>query len=125
HSFVDWTWFVPGVAIPALLAGGWLAGRGPASLPAGPTESLRTRARRGLDSHVRLTASLAALVLAGAAAWAAWQPQRSINYGNEALAAATATPPNYPKARTLVSQARRTDPLSIEPLLDLAAIENK
>ncbi len=28
HSFVDWTWFVPGVTVPVLVAGGWLAARG-------------------------------------------------------------------------------------------------
>jgi O-Antigen ligase len=28
-SLIDWTWFVPGVAVPALVAAGWLAGRGP------------------------------------------------------------------------------------------------
>ncbi len=125
HSFVDWTWFVPGVAIPALLAGGWLAGRGPLALPPRTMTSLRARARRGLDSPLRLQAGLLAVVIAGAAAWAAWQPQRSIDSGNEALAAATASPPNFPRARTLAAQARRTNPLSIEPLLDMAAIETK
>ncbi|MGH2841700.1 MAG: O-antigen ligase family protein, partial [Solirubrobacteraceae bacterium] len=29
HSLVDWTWFVPANAIVALLAAGWIAGRGP------------------------------------------------------------------------------------------------
>lgn len=29
HSFVDWTWYVPGDAFVALLCAGWLAGRGP------------------------------------------------------------------------------------------------
>ena len=29
HSTIDWTWFVPGTALPALLCAGWLAGRGP------------------------------------------------------------------------------------------------
>ena len=29
HSFVDWTWFVPANAVVALLAAGWIAGRGP------------------------------------------------------------------------------------------------
>ena len=28
HSFVDWTWYVPGDACVALLCAGWLAGRG-------------------------------------------------------------------------------------------------
>jgi O-Antigen ligase len=33
HSFVDWTWYVPGDACVALMCAGWLAGRG--SLPIG------------------------------------------------------------------------------------------
>ena len=33
HSFVDWTWFVPGNAVLALLCAGWLAGRGPTDEP--------------------------------------------------------------------------------------------
>ncbi len=33
HSFADWTWYVPGNALVALLCAGWLAGRGP--LPTG------------------------------------------------------------------------------------------
>jgi O-antigen ligase len=124
HSFVDWTWFVPGVAIPAVLIGGWLAGRGPQSLPPGPDQRLRTRARRGLDSQARLALALLCIALAGAAAWAAWQPQRSIDLGNEALVAAGARPQNIPKARTLAAEARRINPLSIEPLLDQAAVES-
>ena len=28
HSAIDWTWFIPGAAVPALLCAGWLAGRG-------------------------------------------------------------------------------------------------
>ena len=28
-SAIDWTWFAPGVALPALAAAGWIAGRGP------------------------------------------------------------------------------------------------
>ena len=29
HSAIDWTWFVPGNVVPALLLAGWVAGRGP------------------------------------------------------------------------------------------------
>ncbi len=35
HSLVDWTWFIPGTAVPALACAGWLAGRGPLSHPVG------------------------------------------------------------------------------------------
>ena len=30
-SLIDWTWFIPGVTVPALVCAGWLAGRGPLS----------------------------------------------------------------------------------------------
>ncbi len=33
HSAIDWTWFVPGDAVIALLCAGWVAGRGPATEP--------------------------------------------------------------------------------------------
>ncbi len=123
HSFVDWTWFVPGVAIPALLAGGWLAGRGPLELPPRPPLRLLMRMRRGLASQPRFTAAALALILAVAAAWAAWQPQRSITAGNQALDAASAG--NYQRARILANRANARDPLSIEPFLDRAAIETR
>jgi hypothetical protein len=35
HSAIDWTWFIPGVAVPALVCAGWLAGRGPLADPVG------------------------------------------------------------------------------------------
>jgi O-Antigen ligase len=41
-SLIDWTWFIPGVAVPALICAGWLAGRGPL-----------TRAEAGEDGPVR------------------------------------------------------------------------
>ena len=33
HSTIDWTWFFPGVTIPALVCAGWLSGRGPLASP--------------------------------------------------------------------------------------------
>jgi O-antigen ligase len=35
HSAIDWTWFIPGLAVPTLLCAGWLAGRGPLAEPVG------------------------------------------------------------------------------------------
>ena len=43
HSLIDWTWFVPGNAVVALLCAGWVAGRGP----------LRARPRRGRGGRAR------------------------------------------------------------------------
>ncbi len=46
QSAVDWTWFFSGIAIPALLCAGWLAGRGPLASPVGraaPREPIISR----------------------------------------------------------------------------------
>ena len=51
HSTIDWTWFVPGNAAVALLAAGWVAGRGPLGreaargVPGGVVERLRAGLR--------------------------------------------------------------------------------
>ena len=92
HSFVDWTWFIPGVAIPALLAGGWLAGRGVLALPPRAPGRLWVRARAGSASPIRVFAAAAVLAVAVSAAWAAWQPQRSVDAGNDALGRARHQP---------------------------------
>ncbi|MCW2967096.1 MAG: hypothetical protein JWM71_868 [Solirubrobacteraceae bacterium] len=125
HSFIDWTWFIPGVAIPALLAGGWLAGRGVLELPPRVPNRLTARLQAGMQSRTRVFASAAVLAIALTAAWAAWQPQRSANAGNAALDALTSTPPQLATARKLASQAHQRDPLSVEPYFDQAAIETK
>lgn len=36
HSAVDWTWFIPGVAVTGLICAGWVAGRGPLGDPPPP-----------------------------------------------------------------------------------------
>ena len=42
HSLIDWTWFIPGTAVLALVCAGWLAGRGPARAPGRPPSSATT-----------------------------------------------------------------------------------
>ena len=70
HSAIDWTWFIPGVALPALLCAGWLAGRGPLGGPVGRRATRCSLTRNpGLGAAL---AGLAAVVLL--AAWAVWQP---------------------------------------------------
>jgi hypothetical protein len=56
HSAVDWTWFVPGNVVPALLCAGWVAGRGP------------LRARLQAQAAEPITHSWPASTLAGARA---------------------------------------------------------
>jgi hypothetical protein len=83
HSTVDWTWFVPGVTLIALLCAGWVAGRGPhnAVLALGRPHVAVLRDRR------RGALAGAAVVLALAVAWSQWQPLRSQDSSNSALTA--------------------------------------
>ena len=122
HSFVDWTWYVPGLACVALLCAGWLAGRGPltASLavadaaPAGWAPGGRPVA------GTRTAVAVAVVVAVLLAAWAEWQPQRSVQASNQALALVKDDPTGaLAEAHAAVSR----DPLSAEALITLAAVE--
>jgi O-Antigen ligase len=116
HSTIDWTWFVPGVAIPALVCAGWLAGRGPLGAPIG-----RTRKRRLVTrSPALVLAATAAAALAVLGAWAIWQPLRSANADSAGLAAIARgdTAAAIADARTAAS----SDPLALEPRFELSAL---
>jgi hypothetical protein len=163
HSFVDWTWYVPGNAFVALLIAGWLAGRGPLDAKSG-SESTRewstapataasglldtatgratsasapgagapASGESGRDSGTRRPRSLreigpmrvgvatAAVIAALLAAWSQWQPQRSVDASQEALALLTTNPHDaLAKAQTGVAR----DPLSAQALIVLAAVQ--
>jgi predicted Zn-dependent protease len=114
HSFIDWTWIVPGNAVPALLCAGWVAGRG-SSLDA--IDARRDRASAWRDaarSPYRIAAALGLVVLTALAVWTTWQPQRSVNATDAALEAVEAN--KLPEARADVRRARDADPLSTTPL---------
>jgi len=138
HSFVDWTWYVPGDACVALLCAGWLAGRGPlagssttaraatAALPAGALATLppppRRRVPRSLADvgELRLAIAVAALAAALLAAWSQWQPLRSENTRQQALETVSSNP------RVALAQARlavNRDPLSALALITLADVQ--
>ncbi|HSZ69032.1 MAG TPA: O-antigen ligase family protein [Solirubrobacteraceae bacterium] len=147
HSFVDWTWYVPGLACTALLCAGWLAGRGPiaarVALPGVPAGSAANeiwgshdatsagvdasqadarRARwRGLRTDPEAIAvALAVAIAALLAAWTEWQPQRSQDAQSQALALIARDPAGaLAAARAAVSR----DPLSAEALITLAAVQ--
>ena len=77
HSAIDWTWFVPGDAVIALLCAGWVAGRGPeteqqarGATVARPPRRLAARRRHGgrrdrARAGHRLVAVAAAALRAG------------------------------------------------------------
>jgi len=126
HSTIDWTWFVPGDACVALLCAGWLAGRGPLAGTAGvdlPTEDALQRP--GLPSlreigPLRIGIAAAIVVAALLAAWAQWQPQRSADASQEALALSARNPV---AARAAAQRAVNYDPVSAEALFTLSTIQ--
>jgi hypothetical protein len=111
HSALDWTWYFPGVAIPALLAAGWLAGRGPLLAPVGRLPTRRPLRERPAAGAVMTVVAAVALI----GAWVMWQPLRSV----QAMTAAENASSNsaaFADART----AAGADPLSIWPLFELS-----
>lgn len=128
-SSFDWTWFYPGLAIPALVCAGWLAGRssvppaiGTAVRPVSPPGSSPPRpARRGqLRARPGAIASLTLVLLAAIAlVWAIWQPLRSADAGNAGINAMLSG--HAGQAIADARSAAAADPLSIEPLQELSA----
>jgi O-antigen ligase/Tfp pilus assembly protein PilF len=131
HSTIDWTWYVPGTALAALLCAGWLAGRGPLLDPAvapGPARSNGAAAltRPGLRAAVgrpgaaRISVAAAIVLAAILIAWTQWQPQRS----EEARESALALVARDPAAATAAAEtAVSRDPLSVEALFALASVQ--
>jgi hypothetical protein len=117
HSFVDWTWFVPGNAVLALLCAGWLAGRGPTDEPI----ARRTAPRLAVREPWRIGLAAAAVAVAVVAAWTSWQPQRAVAEGSEALGTAEAL--HFKQAREQIARAQRTNPLSVDLLFQESAID--
>ncbi len=121
HSFVDWTWYVPGLACTALLCAGWLAGRGPLAGTSAPSESRKPCAARcARGRRARLPAGTGdrplrrgcgrGRGLALLAAWAEWQPQRSVDASNEALALVAQQPHRRARGRAHRGQPRPRSP---------------
>ncbi|HVF79581.1 MAG TPA: O-antigen ligase family protein [Solirubrobacteraceae bacterium] len=127
-STIDWTWFVPANAAVALLAAGWLAGRGP--LGGGveddehrvrATTGLAPRLRAGLRERSRAICVVAAALVVLTTAWTVYQPQRADTISQNALD--TLATGNADKARDQALQARDINPLSLDPLYALWTVE--
>ncbi|MDQ6608001.1 MAG: O-antigen ligase family protein [Actinomycetota bacterium] len=116
HSAIDWTWFVPGVAVPALVCAGWLAGRGPLDAPIGRAAKRRELRR----SPILVLAATAVAALGVLGAWAIWQPLRAADADSAGIAAISHgdTAAAIADARTAAS----SDPLAVEPLFELSAL---
>ncbi|HEY6691868.1 MAG TPA: O-antigen ligase family protein [Solirubrobacteraceae bacterium] len=132
HSLVDWTWFVPANAGVAMLCAGWVVGRGPlrarlehpeGPAPPPPTWPHASRLQRIANSVPPLHGMAAALVLviAVAAAWTAFQPVRAVHAGDEAFDRLDRGQPDA--AASIATIATKRNPLSVDPLFELSAIE--
>jgi hypothetical protein len=115
-SLIDWTWFIPGVTVPALVCAGWLAGRGPLSA-AEPRAAGRSGAGLPLGRLASAVAILAATLIA---AWFVWQPLHSSDQVTAAINAMTHG--DAPSALADARGATHSDPVSVDPLWELSAI---
>jgi cytochrome c-type biogenesis protein CcmH/NrfG len=116
HSAIDWTWFVPGTVLPTLLCASWLAGRGPSATGVG----VAAERRRLVDSPGTGAAAIVLVAVTLLCLWTVWQPLRAADGDAAAIAALTAG-----KTRAALDDARAAateDPLSVDPLFQLAAI---
>jgi tetratricopeptide (TPR) repeat protein len=133
HSSIDWTWFVPANAGVAMLCAGWVAGRGPLRArleapggPPGPARPAWPHASRlaRLGARVpplRGLAVAAVIAIALAAAWSAYQPVRAVHAGDAAF---DRLDKGQPEAATDIAHiATERNPLAVDPLFELAAIE--
>lgn len=133
HSAIDWTWFVPANAGVAVLCAGWVVGRGPlrarlahpegAPGPAPPPWPYASRLAR-IGARVpplRGFAVVAVLALAVVAAWTAYQPVRAVHAGDAAFDRLDEGRPDEAVAEARTATER--NPLSVDPLFELAAIE--
>jgi hypothetical protein len=132
HSTVDWTWFVPANAACALLCAAWVAGRGPlpvrlegapARVVSPPPSVSRGRLAPLVAAvrDVRFAAAALVVVIALVAAWWSYQPVRSEHASNAAF---DRLDQGEPAAAVAVAQvAVDRNPLSADPLFDLAALQ--
>lgn len=122
-SLIDWTWFIPGVTVPALVCAGWLAGRGLLS-EAGAADTAETAdaaARRtGPLPLSRVAAAIGVVAVALLVAWFVWQPLHSSDQVTAAIGAMTRG--DAPAAMTEARSAAANDPVSVDPLWELSAI---
>ena len=131
HSAVDWTWFVPANAGVGLLCAGWIVGRGPlrarlegrvATVPPPSWPHASRLARLGERVTPRRGIAVAlVLAVALAAAWSAYQPVRAVHAGDEAFDRLDAGQPEA--AASIARIAVERNPLSVDPLFEVAAIE--
>jgi tetratricopeptide (TPR) repeat protein len=122
QSAIDWTWFIPGPAAMALLAAGFIAGRGPITTRI-EEEQPAAQPQGSAFERLRPIAAAGVVMTALLAAWAIWQPEAADRATGDALDLADAG--DVEAALSKTEDAHSADPLSAEPLLVRAAIETE
>jgi O-Antigen ligase len=123
QSLLDWTWFIPGPTVIALIAGGYVVGRGPFGIGDRDTDGpARTTVSRR-PSAARIGAAVVTLATAALIAWAAWQPEASDRATNDALALADQH--KFDAAIAKTKRAEDLNPLTPDPLLVRASIDTQ
>jgi len=117
HSAIDWIWAIPGTAVVALVAAGFVAGRGPLTAA---TEAAKPPApERDEGTPVgRVLAAAGVLVTAALCSWAIWQPQAAARANDRALDSLARG--DFRAAERDANAARNLDPYSVDPLFTRA-----
>jgi tetratricopeptide (TPR) repeat protein len=119
QSTLDWTWFVPGPALTALVAAGFVAGRGPLD-PAGAAPRPAPRPERRGPSRNRLLPAAAVVVTVALAALVAWQPERAARANDRVLESLEQG--DLDAAAQDAKRAREISPNSAQPLYLTATV---
>ena len=127
HSAIDWTWFILGPSVAALVAAGFVAGHGPPGREPGPpgsTGSLRarTRALRATagEHPERILAGAAVLLVCALCSWVAWLPERTASASDRAQRLAERG--DLEGAVEAARSARASGPYSADPLYARAVV---
>ena len=114
HSALDWTWSFPAATLPALIAAGWLAGRGSIGLPTQvPPPPRAQESEKGWVSGVgRWVPRVQLVAFAVLAIWSITQPWRAFQTSQDALSALERG--NTDEAVKLARKAVEQDSVSME-----------
>jgi MFS family permease len=123
QSIVDWTWFIPGPMAMALVAAGFVAGRGPQAALAGAPAGLAAgpAPRFSRPDTGRIVAAVGVVLAGLVLAWAIWQPEASDRATGEALQLSDQG--RFDEAIAETESAEDTNPLTPEPLLVRASVQ--
>jgi O-Antigen ligase len=117
QSLIDWTWFIPAPAAMMLVAGGFVAGRGPFDRrEREPADSIKA-----LPNRARIVGAVVTLASALLLAWTVWQPEASDRATNDALALSDER--KFDEALQRTEDAEDINPLTPDPLLVRASVD--